>query len=93
MAEMNTELLVQAITKLLENEASEELQHLKNDLLRRIVSETEVKPTRIPAPLNITEVGGYFNLISDLQAKSEELELKKFNMQIGLIASALGLPV
>lgn len=52
-----------------------------------------MKPTRIPAPKNITEVGGYYNLISDLQAKSEEMERKKLNMQMSLIASALGLPV
>lgn len=93
MAEMNTELLLKAITQILENEASPEVQKLKNDLLRRIVQETEVKPSRIPAPLNITEVGGYYNLISDLQAKSEEMEMKKLQMQMSLIVSALGLPI
>ena len=93
MADMNAEVLLTAITQLLENESSPEVQQLKNDLMRRIVQETEVKPTRIPAPLNITEVGGYYNLIADLQAKSEEMEMKKLQMQMSLIASALGLPV
>ena len=93
MADLNEEMLLKAITQILDNEVSAEVQQLKNELLRRIVNETEVKPTRIPAPLNITEVGGYYNLISDLQAKSEEMEMKKLQMQMSLIASALGLPV
>ncbi len=93
MAELNAELLMSAITQILQNESAPEVQILRNELMRRIVEETEVKPTRIPAPLNITEVGGYYNLISDLQAKSEEMELKKLKMQMSMIASALGLPV
>ena len=93
MAEMSADAVMKAITQILEDESSETVRQLKNELLRRIVEETEVKPTRIPAPKNITEVGGYYNLISDLQAKSEEMERKKLNMQMSLIASALGLPV
>ena len=44
--------------KFLEQEASPEMQKLKMQILRRIALESDVKPARIPAPLNITEIGG-----------------------------------
>ena len=65
----------------------------KLKLLQRIASETEVKASRIPQPLNITEVGGYFNLIDQVDADNAALKAKKNEMQLSLIASALGLPV
>lgn len=54
--------------------------------------ETQVKPSRIPAPLNITEVGGYFNLIEQVETTDPALQNQKARMQLALIASALGLP-
>lgn len=87
------ELLISALANLLNAEASEEKQQYKNQILKRIAEDSVVKPTRIPAPQNITEVGGYYNLIEQIQAKNDELEEKKLQMQLALIKSALGLPV
>lgn len=46
--------------------------------------EGDVKPARIPAPLNITQIGGYINLM-------EQLNLSK--LQERTLTSILGLPV
>lgn len=89
----NNDVLINAIAQLLNSESNEEAQAYKNLILKRIAEESEVKPTRIPAPLNITEVGGYYNLIEQIQTNSTKLEEKKLEMQLSLIASALGLPV
>ena len=74
------------IADILAQETTEEVKTLKLRALQRIVEETDVRPTRIPAPLNITELGGYYNLLA-------KLEKEKIEMRIKLIASALGLPV
>ena len=89
----SNEMLMKALAQLLENESTPESQHYKNLILKRIAEETEVKPTRIPAPLNITEIGGYYNLLEQMKVNSIELEEKKLKMQMDMIASALGLPV
>lgn len=67
----NNEIL-NALAELIKNETSEETRRYKNLILKRIAEETEVKPTRIPAPLNITELGGYYNLIEDMQMNLPE---------------------
>lgn len=87
------DVLLQSMAQLLNAESNETAQEYKNLILKRIAEESEVKPTRIPAPLNITEVGGYYNLIEQIQANSIELEEKKLQMQLSMIASALGLPM
>lgn len=69
--------------KLLEQETSDEMMKIKQLLLLRIALESDIKSTRIPVPANITEVGGYYNLLADLEEK---------NMLKSLISSALGLP-
>lgn len=89
----SNEILMKALAQLLESESSAESQQYKNLILKRIAEETEVKPTRIPAPLNITEIGGYYNLLEQMKVNSIEMEEKKLKMQMDMIASALGLPV
>jgi len=69
------------VAKLLEQETSPEIMELKRLILRRIATETDIRPARVPAPMNITEIGGYYNLIK----KDEKLRLQ-------LLASVLGLP-
>jgi len=39
----------------------------QNIILRRIALEGDVVPSRVPAPLNITQIGGYLNLLTDLK--------------------------
>jgi len=78
---------IQELAKsLLAQECSEEMRVLRLKALQRIVEETEVKPTRIPIPMNITEIGGYYNLLAKLEKEQTEMRMK-------MIASALGLPV
>lgn len=76
--------LEQYLVKLLENETSPESLAIKNLILKRIALEGDVKPARIPAPLNITQIGGYINLMA-------ELNLPK--LQERTLTSILGLPV
>ncbi|MBR2250977.1 MAG: hypothetical protein IKH45_02875 [Neisseriaceae bacterium] len=90
----NNEMFMNVISQLLQGESNEKIQEYKEQIFKRIAEETDVKPTRIPAPLNITEVGGYFNLIQQVQtANDPSLEKQKARMQLALIASALGLPM
>lgn len=79
--EENNNLIMNLASKLLEQETSEEMLELRKLLMRRIATETDIRPARIPAPLNITEIGGYYNLLK----KDEKLRRQ-------LLASALGLP-
>jgi len=81
-AEINN--LFNIAVKLLEEETSEEVREIKRAILRRIALESDIKPSRIPAPLNITEIGGYINLMRELQ--QEDL-LKQ------TLSSILGLPM
>jgi len=39
----------------------------QNIILRRIALEGDVVPSRVPAPQNITQIGGYLNLLTDLK--------------------------
>ncbi len=72
------------ITKILEHETSPEVLEIKKLILKRIATESDIKPSRIPAPLNITEIGGYFNLL---------MQLNQQEMLRQALASILGLPV
>ncbi len=70
--------------KLLEHETSPEVLEIKKQILQRIAMESDIKPSRIPAPLNITEIGGYFNLL---------MQLNQQEMLRQTLASILGLPM
>ena len=93
MAETNqTELLQTLIDRLLSNSDTEELKKLRQLLLLRAALDTEVKATRIPTPKNITEVGGYYNLLADLEEKDALKAQETRNMLKQVVSSALGLP-
>lgn len=78
--EENTDIMT-LISKLLAQETSPEMMNAKIRIMERIANDTDINPARIPAPLNITEIGGYYNLLK----KHEELQLR-------MLASVLGLP-
>jgi hypothetical protein len=80
----NEDYLSELTAKLLEQEVSPEMLELKKMLIRRIIMESDIKPSRIPAPLNITEIGGYINLMRTLE---QEEMLRQ------TLASILGLPM
>ena len=69
---MYNDEIMGALADLIKSETSEETKKYKDLILKRIAEETEVKPTRIPAPLNITELGGYYNLIDEIQSNLPE---------------------
>jgi hypothetical protein len=71
-----------ALAEVIRASVSPEVQEAQVLLLRRLALEGSVFPTRIPAPKNITEIGGYLNLL--------ELAGEK-DMRTSAIASALGL--
>ena len=68
---------------LIAQETSEEMLRIRQLILLRTAMEGEIKNTKVPAPLNITEVGGYYNL---LEKQNETTMLRQ------LVSSALGLP-
>ncbi|MCL2141290.1 MAG: hypothetical protein FWH46_00180 [Methanimicrococcus sp.] len=76
--------LSEIVTKILEQETAPEMLELKQLLLRKIIMESDVKPSRIPAPLNITEIGGYFNLMMKL--RQEEMVRQTLVSILGLSA-------
>ncbi|MCQ2049927.1 MAG: hypothetical protein MJZ22_02860 [Candidatus Saccharibacteria bacterium] len=79
----------QLVEKLLSTDESAELKKIRKLLLLRSALETEVKATRIPLPQNITEIGGYYNLLADIEAKDANASS---SLQKQVISSALGLP-
>ncbi|WP_295089205.1 hypothetical protein [Ruminococcus sp.] len=77
---MSTDLN-EVLIKILEQETSEETVKLKNQILQKIAMENDTRQARVPAPLNITEIGGYYNLLCDDPV-----------MRRQLLAAILGLP-
>ncbi len=86
MNEDATNKLLTALSEIIANETSDEMRSLRLQILQRVASEATTVTPRMPAPLNITEIGGYYNLLSRLG--NETLTMRK-----RLIASALGVPM
>lgn len=80
MSDMNYQDIV---TRILEQETSDEMYKIRQLIMLRMALEGDVGASRVPAPRNITEVGGYYNLL-------ERQNEKKLQRQ--MVASALGLP-
>ena len=78
---MSYQDLDSAFAKILEQESSEDLLELRKLIMKRMATESDIKQARIPAPMNITEIGGYYNLI-----KNDDL------MRRQMLAQILGLP-
>ncbi|WP_218815661.1 hypothetical protein [Porphyromonas gingivalis] len=51
-------------------------------ILRRIATESDIRPSRIPAPMNITQVGGYVNLL--MQLNEQEMLRRTLSAILGL---------
>ena len=85
--------LHEIVKDLLEKEMSPDMMEIKKHILRRIASESDVKPSRIPAPMNITEVGGYINLLRKLEKEQQQQNAAYTRMLEQTLTSILGLPV
>lgn len=57
---------LQALLGLLTSATSPDIVQAQAILLRRLALEGDVVPSAVPAPANITQVGGYLNLLGDL---------------------------
>ncbi len=73
------ERAIDALTKVLESAISPEMTEAQRLILRRLATAGDLFPSRVPAPLNITQVGGYLNLVHDDPVLSAQV-----------LASALG---
>lgn len=54
-----------ALTKILEAAISPEMTEAQQIILRRLALAGDLFPSRVPPPANITQVGGYLNLVAD----------------------------
>lgn len=73
--------VLHALTDVIRSAATPEVQQAQALLLRRLALEGSVIPSRIPAPRNITEIGGYLNLLETLGMQ---------DMRTQLLGAALG---
>lgn len=65
---------IDALTKILESAVSTETLQAQHMILRRLALSGDLFPSRIPPPLNITEVGGYLNLLEEVpEVRSQAL--------------------
>lgn len=78
----NVDPIESALAAIIQGAASPAVQDAQALLLRRLALEGSVLPSRLPAPANITEMGGYFNLLA-----SSGLD----ELRTSAIATALGL--
>ena len=74
--------LLLALTDVIRGATSPEIQQAQAMLLRRLAMQGDVIPSRLPAPRNITEVGGYVNLLTTLHEEA---------MRTAMLGAALGL--
>lgn len=73
------ERALDALTRILESAVSDDMVAAQQLVLRRLATSGDLFPSRVPPPLNITEVGGYLNLVADDPVLSAQV-----------LASALG---
>jgi hypothetical protein len=78
----NIDPIEAALAAVIQGAASPAVQEAQALLLRRLALEGSVLPSRLPAPANITEMGGYFNLLTTAGLS---------DLRTSAIASALGL--
>src|SRR3954469_8305033 len=60
-----TDAILLAIVDLLKTGSNPDILEAQRILLQRIALEGDVVQSRLPAPRNVTEIGGYLNLLQD----------------------------
>jgi hypothetical protein len=73
--------LVGSIVSLLQTASSPDAAEARNMILRRLALQGDVVGSRIPPPKNISEIGGYINLLASL---------KQYEMRSQMLAGILG---
>lgn len=74
--------LTDALVSLLTSPTNATMEQARTLLAQRLALTGGIVPSRIPAPLNITEVGGYLNLLED--AGKPELRLAAITAALGI---------
>jgi hypothetical protein len=89
--------LLPALISLMQTGASPQALAAQQALLRRLVLEGDVIPSRLPAPKNITEIGGYLNLLTRLGQTTMRAEVLASVLGVappaGLLAGSTGHPL
>jgi len=62
-----TSTIVGSLVNVLTNSTSPAAQDAQNILMRRLALDGDVIGSRVPPPRNITEIGGYMNMLADLK--------------------------
>ena len=73
--------VIDTIVELMKTGVRPDVMEAQSLLLQRLANQGDVFPSRVPAPLNITEVGGYLNLLESGGF---------FDMRASAVAGALG---
>ncbi|HEY3528010.1 MAG TPA: hypothetical protein VGK78_02590 [Nocardioides sp.] len=81
--------LMGVLTGLIGSASSPEIRQAQVLLLQRLALEGDVIPSRIPAPANITQIGGYLNLLTALG--QDDMRTQMLGATLGL-AGSLPLP-
>lgn len=76
-----TQKVVDAMIEALRGATSPEMMQAQLIILRRLALAGDVAPSRVPAPRNITEIGGYLNYLESL---------REDEMRSQLLSAALG---
>ncbi|MBL8765290.1 MAG: hypothetical protein JNM07_13580 [Phycisphaerae bacterium] len=74
--------LVDAIVETIRSENAPELRRARELLAQRLAVAGAIPPSRIPAPANITEIGGYLNLLERYQ--EDELRVQALSSALGV---------
>lgn len=80
--------LVDALVELIRSGIRPDVLEAQRVLLQRLSTQGDVFPARIPAPRNITEVGGYLNLLE--RAGHPDLRSSALAGALGIAGPALG---
>lgn len=75
--------MLDTLDSLIKNAASPDMIEAQTILLRRLALQGDVVQSRVPAPKNITEIGGYLNLLETLR----EAEMRQ-QMLAGIVGVA-----
>lgn len=82
--------LIHAIIGLLETTNSPAIQRAREIIAHRLAISGDIAPSRVPPPLNITEIGGYINLLTDYG--EEEQRARLIAAALGIAGPAISLP-
>lgn len=82
--------LVKAIIGILESTNSPAIQRSREVIAHRLAISGDIAPSRIPPPRNITEIGGYINLLTEYE--QEEQRSRMLSAALGIAGPRVNLP-